>query len=306
MRVLVTGISSTIGRLVAERLLARDHEVVGIDRRPWYARPDGIALHEVDVRKRGAEDVFRSFRPEGVIHMGTVTHFDRRTRDHERMNLQGTRAVFNRSAKYGAERVVFVGRHTYYGAAPDAPLFHREDEPPTSIGGFPELADLVAADLYAGSGLWRFPGMSTAVLRICYSLGPGKHGTLARFLSGKRIPQVLGFDPLFQFMHEKDVARAIVDAVENDLRGVFNVAGPPPLPLGVVIREAGRTSIPVPEPLLAFVLKRLKLPELSRGAIQHIKYPIVVDDEPFRTATGFEYKYDEDETIASFREAAPV
>jgi nucleoside-diphosphate-sugar epimerase len=38
MKVLVTGISGTLGRLVGMELLRRGYDVAGIDRRPW---PDG-------------------------------------------------------------------------------------------------------------------------------------------------------------------------------------------------------------------------------------------------------------------------
>ena len=54
---------------------------------------------------------------------------------------------------------------------------------------------------------------------------------------------VMGFDPLFHFMHEDDSARAIVMALETKLRGVYNVAGPPPVPLSVLCeRRADKGS----------------------------------------------------------------
>lgn len=303
MRVLITGMAGRLGQLVARRLDRNHHVVCGIDQRPWPDRPKTIELFDLDIRKRAAEDVFRRFRPEGVVHMATVTHLLEQSEERYRINLEGTRAVFDHSATYGADRVVFVGRHTYYGAGPDAPLYHLEDEPPTVMHDFPELADLVAADLYAGTALWRFPKLKTAVLRMCYTLGPMRHGTLASFLRGPRVPTVLGFDPLFQFMHERDAADALCASLEHGLHGVYNVAGPPPLPLSVIIRQTGRKTLPVPETLFSFTLKRLKLPGLPSGAIAHIKYPILVDDTAFREATGFRPEYDEDETMASYRYA---
>jgi len=303
MRVLVTGIAGKIGRLVGERLTEEGYEVAGVDRRPWPEAPEGVDMHHVDIRKRGAEEVFRSFRPDAVIHMGTVTHLVRRSEDRFRINLQGTRAVFDHSQRYGAKQVLFVGRHTYYGAAPDSPLYHTEDEPPMAIHSFPELADLVAADLYAGSALWRMPEIDTAVLRLCYTLGPLRHGTLAGYLRGPRVPAVLGFDPLFQFMHERDAATAIVLALSSRLRGVFNVAGPAPVPLSVIIRETGRRVVTVPEPLLNFTLGRFGLLRLPKGAIDHLKYPIVIDSGPFQKATGFAPTFDEDEAMRAFADS---
>ncbi len=301
MRVLVTGIAGALGREVATRLVARGHEVVGVDVRPWYHPPDGVRVVQADIRKRPAEDVFRTMRPEGLVHMATVTHLTHRSRERFRINLGGTQAVFDHCNAYGVEQAVFVGRHTYYGAGPDSALYHTEAEPPMAVHAFPELSDLVAADLYAGSALWRYPVIDTSVLRLCYTLGPLRQGTLAAFLRGPRVPTILGFDPLFHFIHEFDAADAIVLALERRLRGVYNVSGPPPVPLSVIVRETGRTSIPLPAALVRPLLGRFGLPKLPPGALEHVKYPIVIDSTAFRRATGFVHAYDEDATMSAFR-----
>ncbi len=303
MKVLVTGVAGHMGRLVAEQLLALGHEVIGLDRRAWYHPPEGIRVYQADIRKRPAEDVFRTQQPEAVIHMATVTHLTHRSEDRYRINLKGTQAFFEHCHRYGVKRALFVGRHTYYGAAPDAPLYHTESEPPMAVHTFPELSDLVAADLYAGATLWRHPEIDTAVLRCCYTLGPLKQGTFAAFLKGPRVPTVLGFDPLFQFLHEQDAARAIVTALGKGLRGVYNVSGPPPVPLSVVIRESGRSNLPIPELLFRAALGRFGLPLLPRGALEHVKYPVVIDSTEFKEATGFEPEFGEDATLHAYRDA---
>lgn len=305
MKVLVPGIAGRLGRMLAEALLAKGHDVIGIDRRPFRDAPEGVEVHELDIRKRAAEEVFRRVRPEAVIHMATVTHLIMQSEDRYRINLGGTRAVFEHSAAYGAEHVIFVGRHTYYGAAADSPLFHVEDEPPMGLSAFPELADLVAADLYAGSALWRYPSFTTTVLRMVYTLGPTGHGTLATFLRGARVPTILGYDPLFHFMHEEDVVSALVTTLERRPKGVFNVAGPQPVPLSVIIKETGRTNVPLPGKLLSAALGRFGLPRLPPGALDHIRFPITVDASAFKQATGYRHHIDETTAMRTYREAFP-
>jgi UDP-glucose 4-epimerase len=303
VKILITGISGAIARLVALRLKAEGHQVLGIDRRSWADAPPDIEVFRYDIRKRAAEDVFRTRRPEAVIHMATVTHLVSSSEDRYRINLNGTRAVLEHAAHYGATRAVVVARHTFYGADHDLPLYHKEDDPPMMASSFPELADLVAADLYAGTALWRYPELSTSVLRFVYSLGPSKSGTLANFIKGPNVPTVLGFDPLFQFLHEQDVAKALSLAAIQGLRGIYNVAGPEPLPLSLVIREAGRRRVPIPEPVFRLALKRFKLPGLPAGAIAHIKYPVIVDASAFQKAAGFTHDYDNEATLAAFRDS---
>ena len=142
-------------------------------------------------------------------------------------------------------------------------------------------------------------------MRMVYTLGPTLHGTLASFLRGPRVPMILGFDPLFQFMHEKDAVAAIILALERRLRGVFNVAGPQALPLSELIRVTNRVPTRMARVLHPFLLGRFGLPRLPAGAVAHIKYPLVISDRAFREATGFRHTYGEYETLAAFLEACP-
>ena len=301
MKVLITGISGALARRVASYLALDGQTVLGLDHRPWPDAPANITLFEADLRKRPAEDVFRLHRPDAVIHMGTVTHLNARTEERYRINLHGTRAVFEHGERYGVKQTIFIGRHTVYGAAPDAPLYHTENDPPLAASTYPALSDLVAADLFAGSALWKMPEMCTAVLRMVYVLGPSQRGTLASYLSGPFVPTVLGFDPLFQFMHEEDAARAIVLALKAKLRGIYNVAGPQPVPISVLAKVIGKRTLPLPEPLFHRALGKFGLPWLPRGAENHVKYPVVIDGSRFDAETGFEPQWSEKTTMEGFR-----
>lgn len=305
MKVLILGIAGGIARKLALRLMEAGHQVIGLDVRPWWDAPKGLEIHRTDVRKRAGEDLFRRHRPDAVVHMATMTAFTVQGDERERINLDGTRAVFDHCATYGVKQVLFVGRHTFYGAAADSPMYHQENEPPRALGHLPELADLVAADLYAATALWRLPELTTAVLRVCYTLGAPGTGTLASFLRGRRVPMVLGYDPLFQVIQEEDLVTALHLALDKRLRGIFNVAGPAPMPFSVIIRETGRTPVPLPGPVLRGLLGRAGLPRLSAGALDHLRYPIIVDAARFKEATGFQYQYDEGRILRTFREASP-
>jgi UDP-glucose 4-epimerase len=74
----------------------------------------------------------------------------------------------------------------------------------------------------------------------------------------------------------------------------------------MIAHEAGRTTLPLPETLLSLLLGRAGLPRLSRGALAHIKYPIVVDAASFRAGTGFAHRFDELATVRTFADAFPA
>ena len=68
MRILVTGGAGFIGSHIAERLLARGHEVAIVDNLSSGKRenvPGGARFYEADVRS-GCKGVFEEFKPEAL------------------------------------------------------------------------------------------------------------------------------------------------------------------------------------------------------------------------------------------------
>jgi UDP-glucose 4-epimerase len=87
---------------------------------------------------------------------------------------------------------------------------------------------------------------------------------------------------------------------------VYNVCGPAPVPLSVIVKGAGRSSVPLPESVFRGMLGRFGLPKLPPGALSHIKYPVVVDGSAFRKATGFQHEMPEMRCIRDYRDTFPV
>jgi UDP-glucose 4-epimerase len=57
--------------------------------------------------------------------------------------------------------------------------------------------------------------------------------------------------------------------------------------------------------MLRALLGRFGFPSLPRGALEHIKFPIVVDAKAFAAATGFQWAVDEVDALSRFRAIAP-
>ena len=261
MRVLIPGASGAIARKVALAPDGEGHEVIGIDRRPWPDAP--IEFHEVDIRKRAAEDVFRKRAPRGRRPHGDGDVARRAGRgalpDQPRRHARRLRprARLRRQALHLRRPPHLLRRRPRLAALP-----HR-GRAADRAQRFPELADLVAADLYAATALWRFPELATTVLRICYTLGPTGHGTLASFLRGSACRWCSASIRSFSSCTRTTSSRRIVLALEKRPRGVFNVAGPQPLPLSRVVGGAGRTAVPLPEFVLEGAPRPLRLPEAA-------------------------------------------
>jgi UDP-glucose 4-epimerase len=303
-KVLITGIATPLGRLLARRLAA-SWTVCGVDTRPWAGRPREITMHVADLRKREFEEVMRSERPHAVVHLGVRREMRGDERARHDLNVRGTKRLLDHSTAFGVAQLVVISTSTVYGAAPENPLYMREDEPLSASRGYPEIRDRVEVDALASAFVWRVAEVRTAVLRPVHVLGPHSTGMLADYLRRSRPPTVLGYDPLMQVIHEDDWTEAIALSLTREVRGVFNVTGAGQLPLRTAIAEMGHEPLALPEFLMrpwirtSFAAGLLPWPE---GAVDYLKFPVVVSGNAFAEATGWKPLYSLKETLAAHRE----
>ncbi len=288
-KVLITGISGGQGRLLTRRLI-ENFEVCGADRVDWEGHPRGIRIHVVDLRKKKFEDVIRTELPTSVVHMGFVRHFRSGSQLRHDVNVRGTKQLLDHCVNHGVQSAVIVSSSYVYGASPENPYYMDEDAPLGASRSYPEIRDLVEVDTLSTAYLWRFPHLRTCVLRPVNVLGYYVHSMIGQYLRQSRVPTVMGFDPMLQFLHEEDLSEAITAALEQGLQGVFNVTGPGEVPLHTAIRETGGEALSLPEPLMRLASKRLfrwgRSP-YPPGAIDFLKYPVTVSGAHFAEATRF-------------------
>lgn len=307
-RVLVTGASGGSGRVVVRYLSARGYEVHAVDRRP-PPEIEGVTGHTADVLKRSFDEVLRRVQPDSVVHMAMIRRFERSSAERHRVNLEGTARVIELSLAAGVRKLVFASRATVYGALPDQAQFLTEKHPPAAGRMEAGMADLVAADLYACGMLWRHNEAELVVLRLVNIVGPTMNSLLQRYLRRERVFAVAGFDPVYQVIHEEDMARAVEHALAPGLRGVWNVTGPGEIPLSVLIEQSGAQRVPLPEPLISVLRGRFGFPKIPSGAIAFLKHPCTVDGAHFAKRTGFTPAHDLRRTLEAIgeaRAAAPV
>jgi UDP-glucose 4-epimerase len=302
-KVLITGISGGQGRLLARRLL-ENYEVCGVDRVAWEGHPREIAVHTVDLRKKRFEDVIRTELPTAVVHMGFIRHFRAGESVRHDVNVRGTKQLLDHCVNHGVQALVVLSSSYVYGAFPENPYYMDEDSPLSASRSYPEIRDLVEVDTLASAFLWRYPHIRTCVLRPVNVLGYYVHSMIGQYLREHRIPTVMGFDPMMQFIHEEDLSEAIALALEHGLQGVFNVTGPGEVPLHTAIRETGGTALPMPEPIIRPLFERLfrwGLLPYPPGAIDYLKYPITVSGDRFVDATNFRPLFSLEEIFQSLR-----
>lgn len=190
-----------------------------------------------------------------------------------------------------------------YGPDPKNAQFLTEDSPLMGGRNFGGIRDLIALDMFCTTVFWRHPEIETVILRPVHIVGQVNNAP-SRFLRLERPITLMGFDPMIQLIHVEDVINAIECALTPGVRGVYNLAGPSPIPVSYVLDKLKREPRPLPEPVLRTMLKMgwaLKLSDWPWPEIDHIKYICMVNDERARNEIGFTHKYEIDDIIRDIK-----
>jgi len=306
-KIVITGISGRLGRLVAQRL---HHDlawkIVGLDRRPMQGRPKDIELIQVDLRSKKARDLFRAGDVDALVHLGVMHDPRARPAELYSWNVTGTTKLLEYCQVYRVPKLVLVSSANVYGPRPDNPQFLTEDAPLLAAQRFPQMRDLVEIDHMVSTFLWRATEVETVILRPVHIVGP-VHNAPSNYLRIERPPILLGFDPMVQLIHVRDVAEGIKLALAPGKRGIYNLVGPGEVPLSAVHKELGRQPYAIPHPLARPILQaafRLGLSSFPVAELDFIRYVCMVDGRRAVAELAFRPRFTLRETIHAVDEMA--
>jgi UDP-glucose 4-epimerase len=250
LRVLVTGMGSQLGSLVASEL---EHEpwissIAGLDADPPRRRLDRSEFHLIEpgdkVRTTG---IVKELNPHLIIHLG-VWEPDARAnpKNAELLTQQSAESVFVAARRAPAlQHVILRSGLEVYGRGggrvdvPDETATMR----PTSQYGRMLMYLEHAADR-------AFNGTTTRItsLRLAPVIGPHVPSPLGRLLRLPMVPFNALRSPLFNLLHETDAARAFVLAARHQPGTPINILGDGAVSGFAAVRHGRRLPLPLVGP----------------------------------------------------------
>lgn len=298
---LITGAAGGLARITVNQLAA-DYELVGVDLRDL---PQGTKFpgefRKMSYTQRYLADLFREKNFHGLIHLGRIPLNAEMSPDHRyTVNVQGTRNILDLAQKYSLKKVIVLSSFHVYGAHPHNPMNLTEDDSLRATQNFPELADAVELDHLSVAFMLAHPEIQTVVLRPANVIGTRIRNQISNLLRSERVPILMGYDPMMQFIHESDLSQAILLVLESEKSGVYNVAGEGLVPYSYAIRLAGGKEVQLPH---FFVAPMMGL--LFRAGIgfpshlaNYYRYPTIISDARIRRELGYEPRVT---TVAALR-----
>jgi UDP-glucose 4-epimerase len=309
-RVLVTGLGTFWGGRVAQEI-EKDPSVdviVGLDRMPPQVELERTEYVRADENYSILARIVRAAAIDTILHTFLVVDSTMMSgRKMHEINVIGTMNLLAAAsaADSTVRRVIVKSSTLVYGASPQDPVWFREETPRSHSPRTLVESSLLEVESYLRDFAEDNPHVNVTLMRFSNVLGPDIVTPLSRSLELPLVPAIFGFDPRFQFAHEDDVVRAMVFVLDNDIPGIFNVAGDGLLPWSEVAAICGKRQFFLPPYLTeqaALPLGRLRLIELPQELLDLLRNGRGVDNLRLQR-TGFRYDYTSAGAVEDFVQA---
>jgi len=309
----VTGVHGSLARRLLRRLDddSRVARLVLVDRTNVVVPLLKAAFYRVDLAEPNADghiaEILQRESAGTLVHLAFARQPPRDPVLAHEIESVGTMHVISAVAQAGGagrplRQLLAVTSGLVYGAWPDAPAVLSEADPLRGCPDYPFVEEKVHAERQLETARGRLP-VPLTVLRPGLTLSPGDDGAFAAYLSHAMVPTIWGHDPLVQLVHEEDVVEACRIAIARRPNGSYNIAGTGPLPLGTLVRLAGRVELPLlacAAPRAIDLLYRFGLCAVPGSHAPFLRYPVVLDGQHALRDLGFRPRRSTAEVLEHF------
>lgn len=320
LTVAVTGPTGEMGQAVVSALeRAREvGRILGMARRPFDPSERGwkkVDYRRGDVLDRGAVAGLVE-EADVVVHLAFMIMGG--AKESRKVNLDGSRNVFEATVTAGCQRLVYASSVAAYGFHRDNPQPLTEDVPARGTASHYYSAQKAEVEALLADALY---GSATAayVFRPCIVAGRDAPllidslpytqiserlpGPVLSLLEGVPILKPVLPDPgiPFQLVHHDDVASAMRAAVlGRGTPGIYNLAGPGEMTVKLLAEELGWYSIPMPElavDAVAEMIGRLGFLPAQAQWIAAFRQPVIMSAAKARRELRWRPAHDALETL---------
>lgn len=321
LTVAVTGPTGAIGKALMRALDSDDAiaRVVGMARSPFEPASEGWT--KVEYRQGDILDpqAVRSLvaGADVVVHLAFLIFGSQN--ETARVNLEGSRNVFQAALDEGVERFIYTSSVAAYGFHEDNPELLHEDVPPRGseehyYSAQKAVLEQELREMAAGAKTDVF------VFRPCIVAGPTATELVENIpyvQLGEKVPdpvrKLVGTIPLlrpvipdpglpFQLVHEDDVATALAAAIRGGrVPGTYNLAADGEITLSDLAHALGWYAIPIPElaiDMTARIVSRIPLMPTRASWISALNVPVLMDTSKAKMNLSWEPEHDAFDTLA--------
>ncbi len=170
MKVMITGVAGFIGSNLADFLISRDFDVIGLDNLGYGVKeqvPEGVDFHCVDVRSKDIYTLFTGV--DAVFHLAAkncISDCQDNPVETTDINITGTVNIFEAAHRAGVRKVIYAESSAIYEGSSIFPT-PEIDTNPHSFYAVSKVSTAYFSEAYR-----RYYGQNTTALRYFNVYGP--------------------------------------------------------------------------------------------------------------------------------------
>lgn len=312
-KVFITGMGGYIAGVLSRELEHRPwcERFYGMDvKKPLYKYGKGV-FHKMDINDPALVEWVSEIKPDIMVHLAFIVDPVPDDALMHRVNVDGTRNALEAAAQAKVPQILVASSGTAYGVWPDNPVPLKETDAIRPHPTFTYANDKSQVEFICKDFMEAHPEVIMSIIRPCVVYGPLVNNYLSGLLT---MPVAVGpknYNPELQFVHEDDVAGAIIAILEKNAKGAFNIAPPDTITLREAMELTGKPRLHLPEGLLAFMIGvawKLQLPLLKAppSLLDFMRWPWVLDSTRLREEVGYSFSYSTWETVEIMLRAKKV
>ncbi len=286
-KILIVGAAGGLARILTSILSKANPEdqIIGVDSRPQVEefKRENVQFLKIRYTRGNFEKLFRDNEFHAVYHLARMSHaYSNKSNLAQRLdlNIMGTNRILELALKFDVKKMIILSTYHVYGALSDNPTFIAEDAPLKASIKHPELRDVTEMDQLATNWMWKNQHrIETVVLRPCSIIGPQIRNSMSQYLTTKYVPLGIDFNPMFQFIHEFDMANILARSLKEVPTGIYNVAPDEVVSIRKAKEIIGLPTLKIPlitlSPMTLAVKKIWNFPDYL---IEYIKFSCVIDN----------------------------
>jgi UDP-glucose 4-epimerase len=305
-RIFITGVSGYFGLKLVEHLSSKEDvgEIIGID----IVQPRCSSAKLTFIRHDVRSDMYALLKDRAVdwaIHAAYILPPIHNKSLMEDININGTKNFLSSCLKAGIPQLLQCSSATAYGFHPDNDVPLTEESPLRGNEGFTYAKNKRELEEVCALFQQENPGVSLAVIRPCFVVGPGFDNPLSRHLR-KKIVMLPSDTAPFQFIHENDLVEIIYLLLKEKRAGAYNLAADGTMSFDEMIHILGNRQLKLPYPFL-YVTNNLMwygrvkfMTEFPSAGIKMLVYPWIASNDKLKRELGYTFQFTTREAFDDF------
>lgn len=303
MKVLITGSSGYLGRILSADLIKWRIPVTGIDTKEPTDTNNGdyFNFHRCSITDKGTLiEIFRKEQPTHVIHLACSFNKIRNRKREYDVDIGGSINVLEAANSVPSVRqFIYSSSASTYGGCKDNPEWLFENSPLRPGKYRYGINKMLAEESLAGTPVRR--DLRIVCLRICNVTGPSFTRDKSVIMILTQIPFLPGYamKNKIQMLHEEDLSsliKLILD--DNQIEGIFNLAPNSFSVISDLVPDKRRIEIPIPVVTsVLWILWTFKIADISPDSAIYCINPVILNPEKLISRYGYMFKYSSSEAF---------